>query len=102
MGSDAVDTATPTSTHRVSKDAIRRGLRTAGRAGVRALAGALVGAMPGIVLILIAEFLVDGEMQLTVGAPGILLAVAGAIIGLGLGIHGRFPSTAGRHRAEPR
>lgn len=51
----------------------------------RALRGAVVGALPGVALVLIAQFAIDGEMQLTVGAPGLLLAVAGAVLGLAYG-----------------
>jgi hypothetical protein len=47
-----------------------------------ALVYAAIGAAPGIVLVLVAQFVIDGEMELTVGAPGFLLAAAGAIAGL--------------------
>jgi hypothetical protein len=49
---------------------------------IRTAAYAALGAAPGLVLVLLAQFVIDGEMQLTVGAPGILLAVAGALVGL--------------------
>ena len=45
------------------------------------LAGLVIGAAPGLILVLLAEFVIDGEMQLTVGAPGIILAVVGAVVG---------------------
>lgn len=48
----------------------------------RALVGMLLGAGPGLLLVLLAEYVVAGEMQLTVGAPGLLLAVVGAVAGL--------------------
>lgn len=46
----------------------------------------LIGAAPGLVLVLLAQFVISGEMQLTVGAPGMLLAVAGGAAGLVLGL----------------
>lgn len=46
----------------------------------------LIGAVPGLILVLLAQFVIKGEMQLTVGAPGILLAIAGAIIGFVIGL----------------
>lgn len=49
------------------------------------LAGMLIGAAPGVLLVLLAEFVVDGEMQLTVGAPGLLLTAIGAVVGLIVG-----------------
>lgn len=49
------------------------------------LAGMLIGATPGVLLVLLAEYVIDGEMQLTVGAPGIILAVIGAVAGLVVG-----------------
>ena len=53
---------------------------------LRAIAGAAIGAMPGVILVLLAQFVIKGEMQLTVGAPGILLAVAGAVAGFAVGL----------------
>lgn len=50
------------------------------------MAGLVIGALPGVILVLLAQFVIEGEMQLTVGAPGILLAIAGAIIGLVVGL----------------
>lgn len=50
-----------------------------------ALTGMCIGAAPGALLVLLAEFVVDGEMQLTVGAPGLLLAAIGAAAGLFVG-----------------
>lgn len=47
--------------------------------------GAAVGALPGIILVLLAQFVIKGEMQLTVGAPGIIIGVLGAIIGFVVG-----------------
>lgn len=60
-----------------------------GRRAVRAARGAIVGAAPGVALVLVAQFAVDGEMQLTVGAPGILLAAVGAVLGLAHGLSPR-------------
>lgn len=51
-----------------------------------ALAGMLIGATPGVLLVLLAQFVIEGEMQLTVGAPGIILAPVGAVVGLIVGI----------------
>jgi hypothetical protein len=48
----------------------------------RALLWMLLGAAPGLALVLIAQFAIQGEMQLTVGAPGLWLAVVGAVAGL--------------------
>jgi hypothetical protein len=53
---------------------------------LRAIAGAVIGATPGVILVLLAQFVIKGELQLTVGAPGILLAVAGAIAGFAVGL----------------
>ena len=53
---------------------------------LRAIAGAAIGAMPGVVLVLLAQFVIKGEMQLTVGAPGIVLAVVGAVAGFVVGL----------------
>lgn len=50
-----------------------------------ALRMAVIGATPGVVLVLLAQFVVTGEMQLTVGAPGLLLAVVGGVTGLVVG-----------------
>lgn len=55
------------------------------RAG-RALVATLIGAGPGLLLVLFATFAIEGEMQLTVGAPGILIAVVGGIGGLLVGL----------------
>lgn len=55
----------------------------------RGIVGALLGALPGFVLILIAEYAIEGEVQLTVGVGGIWLAVAGALVGLILGLRGQ-------------
>jgi hypothetical protein len=45
-----------------------------------------VGAIPGLILVFLAQFVIEGEMQLTVGAPGILLAIAGTLVGFVLGL----------------
>lgn len=47
----------------------------------RALAGAALGAAPGIVMVLLAQFVIKGEMQLSIGAPGIVIAVLGLLLG---------------------
>ena len=52
----------------------------------RGVAGAVIGAAPGLILVFLAEFVIEGEMQLTIGAPGILLAAAGAVTGFVLGL----------------
>ncbi len=62
-----------------------RGNRPLYRLGRSAMAGMLIGATPGVLLVLLAEFVIDGEMQLTVGAPGLILAVVGAVAGLVVG-----------------
>ncbi|MDQ4145337.1 MAG: hypothetical protein M3198_16670 [Actinomycetota bacterium] len=41
----------------------------------------VVGVIPGLLLILLARFVIQGEMQLTVGAPAILLAIVGGLAG---------------------
>ena len=51
----------------------------------RGVSGAVIGAAPGLILVFLAEFVIEGEMQLTIGAPGLLLAAAGAVIGFVLG-----------------
>lgn len=53
---------------------------------LRAVRWALIGALPGVVLILIAQFLIQGEMQLSVGVPAIWIALAGAGVGFALGL----------------
>lgn len=55
----------------------------------RGLVGALIGVLPGLIMYLIAEFLIKGEWQLTIGAPGILIGICGAILGFALGFFGR-------------
>lgn len=70
-----------TTTHRNDLE----GGRTARRAALVAKAaalGTLIGALPGVILVLVAQFIIDGEMQLTVGAPGFLLAFVGGAAGL--------------------
>ena len=52
----------------------------------RVLTMTLIGAGPGLLLVLFATFAIDGEMQLTVGAPGILIAVVGGVGGLLVGL----------------
>ena len=52
---------------------------------LRAIAGAAIGAAPGVILVLLAQFVIKGELQLTIGAPGILLTVIGAIAGFLVG-----------------
>lgn len=47
-----------------------------------ALKFAVIGAVPGLVLVLLAQFVIKGEMQLTVGAPGLLLLPLGFVGGL--------------------
>ena len=64
---------------REDEDAVRKRLMEGLRWGI-------VGAIPGLILILLAQFVIEGEMQLTVGAPGILLAIAGALVGFVLGL----------------
>lgn len=58
-------------------------MRTGPRRGI---AGAVIGAIPGVILILLAEFVIEGEAQLSVGAPGIMLAAAGAVAGFVIGL----------------
>jgi hypothetical protein len=55
----------------------------------RGFLGAVIGAVPGLILVLLAEYVIEGEMQLTVGAPGFLLAIAGAVAGLVVGLRRR-------------
>jgi hypothetical protein len=47
----------------------------------RGLLGAVIGAAPGAAVVLVAQFVIKGEWQLTIGAPGMMLAVFGAIVG---------------------
>ena len=56
----------------------------------------VIGAVPGLILVLLAQFVIKGEMQLTVGAPGILLAIAGAIVGLIVGLARKSRRPVGR------
>lgn len=45
------------------------------------LGGLLLGALPGLVLVGIAQWVIDGEQQLTVGTGGMWLALLGGIAG---------------------
>lgn len=56
---------------------------------VRLLLYALAGATPGLLMVLVAQFLIEAEMQLTVGAPGFVLAAIGAVVGFLLGLRWR-------------
>lgn len=59
------------------------------------VAGAILGAVPGLILVLIAQFVVRGEPQLTVGVAGIWLAIVGAVVGLSVALvrtRGRRPA----------
>jgi hypothetical protein len=47
----------------------------------RALKFAVLGALPGGVMLLLAFFVIKGEWQLTVGAPGFILLPAGFVLG---------------------
>jgi hypothetical protein len=53
------------------------------------LVGMVLGALPGLVLVLVAQYLVEGEVQLTVGVAGIWLAVVGGVVGLVLALRRR-------------
>jgi hypothetical protein len=48
--------------------------------------GAVTGMAPGLILVLLALFVIKGEWQLTVGAQGIVLAVAGVVVGCVVGV----------------
>ena len=52
----------------------------------RGLTFAAIAAAPGLMLVLLATFVIQGEMELTVGAPGILIALAGAVTGVVYGL----------------
>jgi hypothetical protein len=45
------------------------------------LAGLVLGVLPGVLLVLVAQFVVTGEPQLTVGVAGMWLAAVGAVAG---------------------
>ena len=51
----------------------------------RTFVGAVAGALPGAILFLVAQFLIEGEWQLTIGAPGMFIGVGGAIAGAVIG-----------------
>lgn len=74
-----------TTAHKSDQIATTRTGRRMAPVASRALLGTLIGAAPGAALVLVAQFLIDGEMQLTVGAPGILLGAAGGLAGLVIG-----------------
>jgi hypothetical protein len=61
---------------------------------VNGLLGMVIGAVPGVILVLIAQFVIKGEWQLTIGAPGLVLAGVGAIVGFILGAS-RRPAARG-------
>jgi hypothetical protein len=46
------------------------------------LAFPLLGALPGLMLVLIAQFAIEGEQQLTVGVAGMWFAAVGAVAGM--------------------
>ena len=54
---------------------------------------AAIGSAPGLLLIAIATFFLQGEVELPVGAPGILVAVFGGVVGFGYGLL-RHPPTS--------
>jgi hypothetical protein len=54
------------------------------------IVGAILGAQFGVVLILLADHVITGEWQLTIGTGGIVVAAAGAIIGGLLGLRSRL------------
>jgi hypothetical protein len=57
--------------------------RTAPPGHGRALAaGFLLGAVPGVLIVLIAQLVIEGEQQLTFGVLGMWLAIIGAAAGL--------------------
>lgn len=64
----------------------RRRTEAVGRRIGRALRAALLGSLPGVAMVLVAQYLIEGEMQLTVGAPGLLLAGFGAAVGFAYGL----------------
>ena len=55
----------------------------------RGVVGAIIGVTPGLILVLLAQFVIEGEWQLTVGASGVLLGGAGALAGFVLGLSRR-------------
>lgn len=61
-----------------------------------ALPAAAIGAVPGLIMVALAQFAIQGEMQLTIGAPGILLAIAGIIVGFGVGLYRQDRTPTGR------
>ena len=71
---------------RAAEPAVPVARRPPGETALRGLGGAMLGAAPGLVMVGAAQYLIEGERQLTVGAPGILLAVAGAVLGFGYGL----------------
>lgn len=66
---------------------------------VRGLVWGIVGGLPGLIIYLIAEFLVRGEWQLTIGAPGILIGICGLILGFALGVAHKGASQMDDRRA---
>lgn len=58
-----------------------RGATPTPRRWTQLLAGLGLGALPGVLLVLVAQFAVTGEPQLTVGVAGMWLAVLGAVAG---------------------
>jgi hypothetical protein len=55
----------------------------------RGVIGAIIGVTPGLILVLLAQFVIEGEWQLTVGAAGVLLGGGGAVVGFVLGLSRR-------------
>jgi hypothetical protein len=56
------------------------------RRSTTVLFATFLGALPGLMLIVLARFVITGEMELTVGAPGFVLAPVGALLGLVIGL----------------
>lgn len=56
----------------------------------RGVVGAFIGAIPGVLLVLLAQFVISGELQLTVGAPGIMIAALGLVVGFGMGFRSSY------------
>ncbi|MCE7008358.1 hypothetical protein LWC34_36935 [Kibdelosporangium philippinense] len=47
----------------------------------RGIVGAMYGVLPGAFLVLLTQFVISGEWQLTIGANGLEIAFLGFVIG---------------------
>ncbi len=52
---------------------------------IKGMLGAAIGAAPGLILVLLAFFVIKGEWQLTIAAMGLMTLGVGSIAGFAVG-----------------